>query len=159
MNLQLATTSWTETAADWLIVPLPEGFELAGPLAALDQALAGQIGRLREAQDVSGKLAETVTVLSPAGIRAKRLLLVGLGPAERIDDAALNKALTTAARSISTKKTERIALAVPTNAPAGLPLRRRVQIAATALLVGSAGQDLYRAEKKRFSFENVDLLV
>src|SRR5947207_14155351 len=114
MNLQLATTPWTEAAGDWLIVGVPEPFELAGPLGALDQALSGQIARLRESQDLTGKFAETVTVPAPAGIRAKRLLLVGLGPADKISYASLHKALMTAARSVSAKKTERGPVAVTT---------------------------------------------
>jgi len=159
MNLQLATTPWTEAAGDWLIVGVPEPFELAGPLGALDQALSGQIARLRESQDLTGKFAETVTVPAPAGIRAKRLLLVGLGPADKIGDASLHKALMTAARTVSAKKTERIAVAVPTAGLGDLSTSRRVQITATAFSVGCVGQDLNRAEKKRFPLESVDLLV
>ena len=78
MKLQLATTPWTQADGDWLIVSLPETFELSGPVGKLDDALGGQIARLREAQDFTGKAAETLVLQAPAGIRAKRLLLVGL---------------------------------------------------------------------------------
>src|SRR5262249_15382323 len=144
MNVQLDTTPWTEAAGDWLIVGVPESFELAGPLGALDQSLSGQISRLRESQDLTGKLAESVTEPAPAGIRAKRLLIIGLGPADKINDATLHRALMTAARTVSAKKTERIAVAIPAGESADLPLSRRVQIAATAFTVGCVGQDLYR---------------
>lgn len=159
MQLQLATTPWTETAADWLIVGIPEAFELSGPLGNLDKALSGQISRLRESQDFTGKLAESVSIPAPTGIQAKRLLLVGLGATEKISDASLSKALVTAARTVSAKKTERIAAVVPTVGPANLALARRIEITATAFSVGCVGQDLYRAEKKRYPFENVALLV
>ena len=159
MKLQLASTPWTQATGDWLIVGVPEAFDLEGPLGALDQALSGQIARLRESQDLSGKLAESVSVPAPAGIRAKRLLLIGLGPADKISDSGLHKALMTAARTVSAKKTERIAVAIPTAGPAEFSLARRVQNAATAFTVGCVGQDLYRAEKKRFPFDSVDLLV
>jgi leucyl aminopeptidase len=159
MNLQLATTPWTEAPCDWLIVGIPESFELAGPLGALDQALSGQISRLRESQDLTGKLAESVFVPAPAGMRAKRLLLIGLGPADKSSDASLYQALMTAARTVSAKKTERINVAIPAAGLGDLPISRAVQIAATAFSVGCIGQDLYRAEKKRYPFENVDLLV
>lgn len=164
MKLQLATSSWTTAAGDWLIVGLPESFELAGPVGALDEALGGQIARVRESQDFTGKAAETLVIQGLAGIRAKRLLLVGLGPADKLTGAGLNKAMMTAARAASAKKTERIAVAIARTVfdktgPAGLTLARCLQIAATALTVGCVGQDLYRAEKKRVPFENVDLLV
>src|SRR5579859_5899831 len=85
MTTHLTTTPWSEANGDWLIVGFPESFELAGAPAALDRALAGQIGRLRESQDFTGKLAESVALPAPAGIRAKRLLLIGLGASEKID--------------------------------------------------------------------------
>ena len=164
MKLQLATTPWTQADGDWLIVALPESFEMSGPVGTLDDALGGQIARLREAQDFTGKAAESLALQALAGIRAKRLLLVGLGPADKLAEAGLHKALMTAARIVSVKKTERIAVAIsPVKvSPAGpteLPLARCLQIAATAMTVGCVGQDLYRAEKKRVPFENVDLLV
>src|SRR5579872_7087626 len=112
MKLQLATTAWKEAAGDWLIVPLCEGFEISGPIAALDQALSGHISRLRESQDLTGKLAELVTIPGPAGIKASRLVLIGLGLAEKIDNAGLNRALMTAVRAVSGKKSGRVALAL-----------------------------------------------
>src|SRR5207245_579129 len=93
MKLQLATADWIQAVGDWLIVGVPELFEMSGPLGALNAALSGQIARLRETQDLTGKLAETVSVPAPAGILAKRLLLLGLGPVDKIDGAGLNKAL------------------------------------------------------------------
>src|SRR5258708_3424195 len=104
MKLQLAKTPWIEATGDWLLVGAPESFELTGPLGALNDALAGQLARLREHKDFTGKLAETVTIPAPAGIRAQRLLLVGLGPHEKISDAVLYKALATVARAVSGKK-------------------------------------------------------
>ena len=49
MPWQLDATPWMTADADWLIVGLPEACELSGPLASLDQALDGQLTRLREA--------------------------------------------------------------------------------------------------------------
>jgi leucyl aminopeptidase len=159
MQIQLTTTPWTQAQGDWLIVPLSEAFELAGPVEALDRALSGQIGRLREAKDFSGKAGETLAIPAPAGIAARRLLLVGLGPVEKIDHALWHRALATAARTVSSKKTEAIALALPLAGPESVSRADRVRIAGTAMLAGSVGQDLYRAEKKRYPFEKLELLV
>ena len=159
MKVQLSTTPLTQADADWLIVGLPESFELSGAVGALDAALGGQIARLREAQDFIGKAAESLALQALSGIRSKRLLLVGLGQADKLTGAGLYKALMTAARAVSVKKTDRIAVAIDTVATAKLPLVNGLQFAATAMTVGCVGQDLYRAEKKRVPFENVDLLV
>jgi len=164
MKLQVSENSWTSADGDWLIVGLPESFELSGPVGALDNALGGQIARLRESQDFTGKAAETLALQGLAGIRAKRVLLLGLGPADKLAGAGLYKALMAAARAVSVKKTERIAVAISPDifdktVPAGVPSTSCFQFAATAMTVGCVGQDLYRAEKKRVPFENVDLLV
>jgi leucyl aminopeptidase len=157
MNLRLNATPWNAVTADWFIIGLPESFDLAGPVAALNDSLGGQLGRLREARDFTGKLAETLTIPAPGGISAKRLLLVGLGPAEKFGEPQWHKAVVTAARAASAKKTERIAVAIPTLG--SFTLTRRVHVATTAIHIGCVGQDLYRAEKKRFPFEHVDLLL
>lgn len=159
MPIKLETAPWTSSSADWLIVGATESFDFTGPLGDLNNALGGQIGRLRESQDFSGKLAETVSLPGVTGISAKRVLLVGLGPADKLNDAAWHKALMTAARATSGKKTDRIAVAISTDGNPDLPLPRRVQLAALAVTVGCVGQDIYRSEKKRFPFENVDLLL
>ncbi|MBS0261970.1 MAG: leucyl aminopeptidase [Planctomycetes bacterium] len=158
MNLQIATTPWTTAAGDWLIVPVAEGCELTGPLGQLNDALGGWIARIRESQDFVGKLAETAVSVTPAGIAAKRLLLVGLGTPQKLTEAGLYKALATAARAVSGKKTERVVVALGAEIDAAEALRRS-RTAATAFAVGCVGQDLYRNEKKRFPFEMVEILL
>jgi len=159
MHLRLDTTPWNAVTADWLVVGLPEGFEMAGQTAVLNDALGGQLTRLRESLDFTGKAGESVTIPGPSGIAAKRLLLFGLGTKEKLSEATLFKALMTAARAVSTKKTERIAFVVPTAPQPALDLPRRLRLLAVALHVGSIGQDLYRSERKRHPFQHVDLLV
>jgi leucyl aminopeptidase len=158
MDVQLDTAPWTSVAADWLIVGIPEGADPAGQLSALNEALGGPLARLRESKDFTGKLAETLSLPVVSGIAAKRVLFVGLGSADKLNEAALTKAMTTAARSVSTKKTERVAVTLPSAAAPDLDPARRVRTITAALHVGSAGQDLYRTEKKRFPFEKVALL-
>lgn len=156
MKLQLDTTPLVSVSCDWLIVGVPESGELTGQVAALNEALGGQIVRLRESQDVTGKIGDVVALRDVPGIKAKRLLLVGLGNVNELEEGDLFGAMMVAARQVSTKKTERIAVAVPLTGAADA---RRVQITAIAMQVGCVGQDLYRGEKKRLAFEQVDLLV
>jgi leucyl aminopeptidase len=159
MQLHLDGTPWTAAEGDWLIVGATEGFNVAGSLAALDAALGGSISRLREQQDFTGKLAEVVPLRGVMGIKAQRVLLVGLGATDKLDAAALHRALVTAARHVSTKATKRVAVAVPEQGADASTLGRRVESTAAAMLVGCIGQDLYRTERKRFPFEKVHLLV
>lgn len=159
MDVHLEITPWTSVAADWLVVGIAEAADLTGQLGALNEALGGQLGRLRESNDFTGKAAETVSLPAVTGIAAKRVLLVGLGAAEKMTEAVLTKAMTTAARNISAKKTESIAVTLPAVGPADFGISRRMQAVVAAIHVGCIGQDLYRTEKKRFQFEKVQLLA
>jgi leucyl aminopeptidase len=68
----------------------------------------------------------------------------------------LDKALITAARSISDKKDLRVAVAVPPGNIGEITPRQFVKSAAVAMQVGSVGQDLFRSEKNRFPFAAVE---
>jgi leucyl aminopeptidase len=158
MRWQIDTSPWTEVQADWLVVGVTEGPEFPRAIADLDQRLGGKLSRLRESKDLSGKSGEVVTLLDVPGVNARRLLLVGLGPAEKSNAVSLSKALQTAARQISTREKQRVAVAVESFA-VGEAVDAALRAALTAMYVGSAGQDLYRAEKARYPFDEVIVLV
>lgn len=149
MELNLTTTAAREVDADWLIVAVPESGDWSGELVALDSALQGQLGRLREAGDLTGKLAELVTIPDTPMLTSRRLLLVGIGLPNDLSVARWEKALMTAVRQVSTKRDLRVAVVVPEQL-GGLSHSRALETLATALVVGSQGQDLYKSEHSRF---------
>lgn len=54
--------------------------KLAGALAETDKALKGLLSQVRSEERFSGALGETLVLLPPAGgLKAKRLMLIGLG--------------------------------------------------------------------------------
>ncbi len=158
MDLQLRTGSWTNAAADWLIVPVTEPVELAGPWQELNAALGGQLSRLIETEDLTGKLCAAVALRGVAGIAAKRLLLIGLGKPADLTAGKLDKALTTAARSVSDKKETRVAVALPPANLGEITPAHFAASAAVAVQVGSQGQDLFRTERGRFPFAAAELI-
>ena len=89
MHLNLQSSPLSEIAADWLIVPVWENETPAGNIAELDAGLGGLLTKLREQGDVVGKAKELTPIYQTAGIAAKRLLLLGLGPRDKADFAAL----------------------------------------------------------------------
>jgi leucyl aminopeptidase len=105
--------------------------EGAVPLAMtdVDARLGGEILRLRDSGDLTGKHLEIVTILSPRGLSARRLLLVGLGAIEKLTRSVVHDAFAAALRSITGRKFGRVALALPS--PIG-----GVDQAAMALAVG-----------------------
>src|SRR5437867_4247823 len=99
--------------ADWLIVPVIEGEALTSAVAALDARLGGALERLRQSGDITGKANETVPVLIPAGIAARRVLAIGLGKRTGLDRAALHDAAAAAGRAATGKVVNRIAVVLP----------------------------------------------
>lgn len=158
MDLQVVSAAARDVDADWLIVGVPETGEWASELVALDNALQGQLSRLREAGDLTGKLAEQVTIPDTPTLKSRRLLLVGLGPTSELSVARWDKAAMTAARQVSSKKDTRVAVCVPEQL--GSLLRdRAVEVLATALVIGSQGQDLFKAERSRFPFTAAQIVL
>ncbi len=67
--------------ADTLIYFLAEGDALPQPLKNVDAAMQGGLERALKAADFKRKRKGTVEILAPAGLKADRLLIVGLGEA------------------------------------------------------------------------------
>jgi leucyl aminopeptidase len=58
----------------------------------LDKAASGAIKRALAASRFSGKAGQTLTVLAPSGVKASRILLVGLGKAADVGDLTAERA-------------------------------------------------------------------
>jgi len=158
MEIRVETTALHEVETDWLIVPVWEEGELNAAVAALDSTLGGQITRLKESGDLTGKPAETLLLPDVPAIPAKRLLLVGLGPREKLDAAGLEKAAMTAVRKASEKSDVTAAFALP-DATEEITDASAATIAATALVVGCVGQGVYQAEPLRHPFREATVLI
>lgn len=158
MNLKIISASVRDIEADWLIFGVPEGSEWSSELIALDNALQGQLSRLREVGDLTGKLAEVLAIPDTPTLKSRRLLLVGLGPLGELSVARWDKAVMTAARHTSSKKDTRVAACVPEQL-GSINRARAIEVLATALVVGSQGQDLFKAEPTRFPFADAQIVL
>lgn len=155
MRCELCAEAAAKVTADWLIVPVCEPVALNGSLGSLNEALGGLITRLVEAGDLTGKLGSLVPVRGVAGIGAKRLLTVGLGPAAEAAPQKLDRALTAAGRSITDKANLSAAIVVPE----GVDVRQFITGAASAFEVAGLGQDIYRTERARFPLSELKVLA
>ncbi len=81
--------------------------------AALDQASDGVLTHLREAGDFTGKAKSTLVVHGMAGVKAPRVLLVGLGPREDFDAHAFAHACAAAGKALKEMPIERATLWLP----------------------------------------------
>ncbi|RFF27739.1 MULTISPECIES: leucyl aminopeptidase [unclassified Wenzhouxiangella] len=99
--MQFTTTDATATAieTDCLVAGLGEA-GLSGPLSDIDKASDGLLSRLHESGDLPQKASQTVLLHAVPGIKAARLLVVGLGKAEKLDGAAFDKAVKAAGKAL-----------------------------------------------------------
>ncbi len=159
MESRVTTGSLAEVAGDWLIVGVSEGGEFTPSVAALDQSLGGQLTRLREAGDLTGKRGDTLVVPDAPAIAATRLLLVGLGDPATLDLRGLRQAFSTAALQVSKQPNLSVACAIPTRLNEQLDITVAAQEIATSMSVGCVGPGVYQAEPTRHLFASVSFVV
>lgn len=150
MNVFSTTARSNEATSEVVVVTHYAESSLGEAAGMLDVATGGLLTRLVEAKEITGKRNEVVVSLAPAGIAAKAIAVVGLGKREEIEPGVLSKAFGAAAKAISGKQRGKV------TCYGDAAWSDSLQSAAIAgMLTGCVGQDLYRAEKKRFPFQEL----
>ncbi len=150
MKLASTAESISKVDADAVVLGVYEDESPSGAAADFDAATGGVLTRLLETKEVTGKPAAVVTVLAPHGITARQAVVVGLGPREGLSRGGAYQAAGAAAKSLAVKQRARIACYLNDEWSNEL-----VDAGVCGSLVGCQGQDLYRAEKKLFPFEEI----
>jgi leucyl aminopeptidase len=144
-----AAVPLAEVPADYLVVGVWENEPFSPSIAALDARLDGDLTRLKESGDLTGKALELVAFPSPRGIAARRLCLVGLGKIAKAGRAELHDAAAAALRSITGKRYDRVAFALPDPSPP-LPLHETLLACAVGAVQGSVGPGIRKSDPGRF---------
>jgi len=96
---------------------------------------------------------ETVLLHAPAGLKAKRLLIVGLGKQAKADADKLRNAAGTAVRYAKPRGIRELALALPETGAKGLPGAASARAAVEGAFVGDFDPDTYRSDRKDQSIQ------
>src|SRR6478736_4708570 len=118
-------------------------------VAEIDRATSGLLTTLSERQEITGKKYDLTTLLAPPRIAAGQLLIVGLGQREKFDAGIAFRAAGAAAKQLSAKKRDKVAFLL------GDTKADQTEAAIAGAIVACEGQDLYRAEKKRHPFTEI----
>ncbi len=123
--------------APLVVVNLFEGVtEPGGATGAVDRALGGAIREIIAAGDFKGKSGETALLYTRGNFPAKRVLVVGLGKAEKFDLEAVRQASATAARKARDLGLPRLATIVHGGGIGGLPLSDAAQAVVEGTILG-----------------------
>jgi len=97
MKLEINNEKPSEISTECLVVAVTEDGPIAGAARSVDEASDGLITALRDSGDIPAQSGKTTMIHHPKGIRAKRLLVVGLGKREKFTLARFQQACLKAA--------------------------------------------------------------
>jgi leucyl aminopeptidase len=132
--------------------PLGVGVLSGGKLLAtaerVDKATGGAIGRAMRASRFDGEKGQSLTVMAPSGVGASRIILLGLGDAERFDDLAAQTLGGRAWKAMAGTGDKAAQLAIDPVHGSRLKTADIASNAAYGALLGSYRFDKYRTREK-----------
>ncbi len=157
MELNFDSTPIEQASYDALVVFAFDKDASGGPLASADAktanaAAAGWIEELYQSGEFSGKLLDTAMLYRPAGLKARRLVVVGGGKPDGFGTAELRNAAAAVVRLLKPRGIASIALALETVSEA------TVAAAGEGALIGEYDPDLYKTERKEHRIERFAIL-
>ncbi|HET6431708.1 leucyl aminopeptidase [Dyella sp.] len=100
LQFSLANASPETVDAACVVVGVFEGGVLSSAAARIDSAAEGAIKRQVESGDITGKGGSATLLFAPAGVTARRVLVVGMGPQKSFDAARFQRINADAARAL-----------------------------------------------------------
>jgi leucyl aminopeptidase len=153
MKVSLETRSPVEARGDILLVGKhAEEARLAPSLQALDSALRGQLSRVLTAEKFEGKPGQVAHFYGGPGIRAERVMVVGLGPRKDYGGDAVRRAAATGVRRARDLGARSVAVLMP---PDGIPARARAHAVVEGAVLGTYRFDRYLKDKSDRAVESL----
>ncbi len=89
--MEISFVPASSESAGVLILGSAEGGGLTGRAAAVNMAMGGALKRAAEASRFTGKSGQVLEILAPAGVKASRVVLAGLGKPPKFNSIAAEK--------------------------------------------------------------------
>ena len=124
-------------------------------LAAGDNAVQAVAADLLSSGELTGKPFEVNLLHKPAGLKAKRLLLIGGGAAKKFASYDLRRVAGAAARTLKSRGLRSVAFIAPPDIPAAEAVTAIVEGA----LVGNFDSDYYRSDRKDQKIDAITILA
>lgn len=114
MDIHVTRGNLLDQSADTYVLPISEGNRrLAGDVAAVDRALDGTISRLLRDRLFTGKNGETSSIPSNDTLKAKRIVITGIGPRQQANVDLLRSQVGTLSRHLRGMNSGSVAIATP----------------------------------------------
>jgi leucyl aminopeptidase len=124
-------------------------------VSSADKAVQQSAADVISTGDVTGKNFETTLLHKPAGLKAKRLLLLGGGKAKGFSTSELRKLAGAAVRALKPRSVRSFAFALPE----GIAAEEAVKAVIEGALVGNFDPDTYKSDRKDQNVESVTVVA
>jgi leucyl aminopeptidase len=133
----------------------PKNDQAEAFVSASDKAVQQAAADLLSSGDVAGKIFEVSWLHKPAGLKAKRLLLVGGGKAKNFSATELRKLAGAAVRALKPRNLHSLAFVVPEKIDGEGAVKAIVEGA----LAGNFDPDTYKSDRKDQTVESLTVVA
>jgi leucyl aminopeptidase len=166
MKITLSTTAPSQIETECLVVAVVDASEKAAngnqdkpkpQLLTADSAVLSAAADLLSSGEATGKALETTLLHKPAGLKGKRLLLIGGGKAKTFSTSELRKIAGTAVRAIKAKDLKTFALVAP--ATGNFSGEDAAKSIAEGAYVGAFDADYYKSDRKEQTIDELTVIA
>jgi leucyl aminopeptidase len=148
MNTNLSSSVPSQVETDCLVVVVLDRGEKDKPSLSVecaDDVVREAATDVIAGGEVTGKMFETTLLHRPAGLKAKRLLLLGGGPAKSFSAAELRKLAGAAVRTLKGKSIRSFAFALPAS---GVATTENMRAIVEGAFIGNFDPGYYKSDRK-----------
>ena len=122
-----------------------------------DKSVVAAAADLIASGEVTGKMLETTLLHKPAGVKAKRMLLIGGGKAKKFSTYELRKLAGAAVRGLKAKDMKSFAFVAPKLPSSGVD--DAVKAIVEGAFVGNFDPDYYKSDRKEQKIDDLAIVV
>ena len=159
MNTNLSSSTPSQLETECLVAVVLDRGEKDKPavnVESTDAAVRDAAKDVIASGEATGKAFETTLIHRPAGLKAKRLLLIGGGKAKSFSASDLRKLAGAAVRTLKGKSLRSFAFAVPEN---GIAPAEAIRTVVEGAFVGNFEPDYYKSDRKDQKIEDLTIVT
>jgi leucyl aminopeptidase len=159
MKTTLSSASPAQLETECLVVVVLDGGSKDKPEISVetgDEAVKRAAAEVIATGELTGKSFETTLLHHPAGLKAKRLLLLGGGKAQTFSSFELRRVAGTAVRTLKSRGLRSFAFAAP---QAGLAADQAIKAIVEGAFVGNFDADTYKSDRKDQKIDELTVVV
>ena len=159
MKAVVQTTAAKSLATDALVIGVTEGKTLGPTSESLDKALSGHIAKTAKRHDFTGKKGEALTLDTLGAIPAKKIFLIGLGPAKKVSEDTIRRAAAVGARAVNRAKLKSFATDLSATTSGGIKNETLAQAVVEGAILALYRFDRLKSKKEKVTVAKVTLLA